>query len=264
MTNFLMCPPTYYEVSYEINPWMDRDHPVDIGLAKEQWNRLHETLISLPNTEVELMEPEKGFPDLVFTANAGVVHGKLFIPSAFKHPERQGETEYFTKWFEDRGYQIKRLRDGLLCEGAGDVLKARDTWLGGYFYRSAPQALAVVSELIASEVLPIRLVDDRFYHLDTCFCPVGDTAMYYPSAFDEYSLAVLRNRFPDAIGVTEEEALNFSCNAVVVGKYVVMNKASKRLCAELASRDYEYVEVPLSEFLKAGGSARCLTLRVEE
>ncbi|MEN6520266.1 MAG: arginine deiminase-related protein [Armatimonadota bacterium] len=264
MTKFLMCPPTYYEVSYEINPWMDRDHPVDIELAKEQWNRLYETLKSLPNTEIELMEPEKGLPDLVFTANAGVVHSRLFIPSVFKHPERQGESAYFTKWFEDRGYQIKRLRDGYLCEGAGDVLKAKDTWFGGYFYRSAPQALTEVSELIGSEVLPIRLVDDRFYHLDTCLCPVGDTAMYYPRAFDEYSLAVLRNRFPDAIGVTEEEARDFSCNAVVVDKYVVMNNTSKRLCAELASRGYECIEIPLSEFLKAGGSARCLTLRIEE
>lgn len=264
MTKFLMCPPIYYEVAYEINPWMDRDHPADLELAKEQWNRLYETLKSFPDTDVELMEPEKGLPDLVFTANAGVLYDKMFIPSKFKHPERRGESEYFAQWFEDRGYKVEWISKHLQFEGAGDVLKAGDMWFGGYFFRSTPQALVEVSELIGRQVLPIRLIDDRFYHLDTCFCPIGDTAMYYPGAFDEYSLAVLRDRFTNAIEVTEDEARGFSCNAVVVGKNVVMNGASERLCAELASRGYKCVPVPLSEFLKSGGSARCLTLRIEE
>ena len=263
MTRFLMCPPTYYEVAYEINPWMDKDKPADIELAKEQWNRLYETLKSLPDTGVELIEPVEGLPDMVFTANAGVVYEKLFIPAVFRYPERQGESEYFANWFASRGYEVKWLSEGQVCEGAGDVLKAGSQWFGGYFYRSDPQALAEMSELIGQEILPIRLVDERFYHLETCFCPFGDTAMYYPGAFDEYSLEVLRDRFPNAIEVTEDEARQFSCNAVAVGESIVMNNASERLTAELASKGYKVIPVPLSEFLKSGGSARCLTLRIE-
>jgi N-dimethylarginine dimethylaminohydrolase len=260
---FLMCPPTYYGIEYEINPWMSHDQPADIELAKKQWEGLYQTLSSLPNVQVELIEPQDGLPDMVFTANAGVIKGNLFISSSFRHPERQGESIYFEKWFAERGYRVEILPRGLLFEGAGDLLKADDTWFGGYYFRSAPQALAAVSEMLKEQVLPLRLIDERFYHLDTCFCRLGDSALYYPGAFDEYSLAVLRHKFPDAVEATEEEAVRFSCNAVVAGNYFVMNRPSQRIRDILDKKGIQCVSVDLSEFIKSGGSAKCLTLALD-
>ncbi|MBI2844739.1 MAG: amidinotransferase [Armatimonadetes bacterium] len=257
---FLMCPPDYYGIEYEINPWMSRKRAADHDLAVKQWNDLHRALTSLPGLTVELMEPVKGLPDIVFTANAGLVVGDLFISSRFRHPERQGETRYYEEWFADHGYRIERLPDDLQFEGAGDLLRAGGAWFGGYYFRTDPQAHASVSDILGEEILPLRLVDERFYHLDTCFCPIGDSAIYYPGAFDEYALRVLRERFADAIEVAPEEAEQFACNAVVVGNWVILNSVSPKLCKALSDRGYTCHPVELSEFIKSGGSAKCLTL----
>ena len=258
-----MCQPVFYGIEYEINPWMHREHPADHDLAERQWNELCQMFGSLPGVEIELIEPQKGLPDMVFTANAGLVRGDTFISSRFRYPERRGESPHYEKWFAEHGYRVLRLPEGLEFEGAGDVLSAGGTWFGGYYFRSAPQALSAVSELLGEEILPLRLVDERFYHLDTCFCAVGDTAMYYPAAFDEYALAVLRDRFPDGIEVAPEEAVQFACNSVVIDDRVVMNATSPKLRAALPERGYECHPVGLSEFVKSGGSAKCLTLRLE-
>ncbi len=260
MRRFLMCPPDHYGIEYEINPWMRREHPADHALAAAQWGNLYETLGEMPDTQIELVNPAPGLPDMVFTANAGLIKGDLFIASRFRYPERQGEEEHFERWFASHGFVVETLPDALKFEGAGDVLRAGDTWFGAYYYRSAPAALAAVSEILGEEVLPLRLVDERFYHLDTCFLPVGDSLVYYPGAFDQYSLTVIRGMFPDAIEVTPEEVATFACNSVVIGEWVLMNTGAPRLCAALAARGLSCVTTELSEFLKAGGAAKCLTL----
>jgi N-dimethylarginine dimethylaminohydrolase len=263
MTRFLMCPPDFYGIEYEINPWMHREHPADHDLAISQWDDLYRTLHSMHDVEIELIHPREGLPDMVFTANAGVVHGNTFISSRFRYMERQGESPHFETWFAEQGYEVVRLADDARFEGAGDVLKAGGTWYGGYYFRSAPQALAAVSDILHEEVLPLRLVDERFYHLDTCFCALGESIIYYPGAFDDYSLTVIRDRFPDAAEVAEDEAFDFACNAVVVDNQVVTNSTSPKLCAAVEERGFECHPVGLSEFIKAGGSAKCLTLRLE-
>lgn len=263
MARFLMCPPDYYGVEYEINPWMHLKNPADHELAVKQWNVLYEILDSIPGVEIELMQPRERLPDMAFTANGGLVRGDLFISSRFRHPERQGESPYFEEWFAEHGYRMERLPEDLRFEGAGDVLKAGGVWFGGYYFRSDARAIATVSGILQEEVLPLRLVDERFYHLDTCFCAIGNTAMYYPGAFDEYALTVLKDRFPDGIEVEHEEAKDFVCNAVAVGSRVVLNAAAPKLCGELSSRGFECIPVGLSEFIKSGGSAKCLTLALD-
>lgn len=257
-----MCAPTYFGIEYEINPWMNNEQPFNHELSKQQWGEIHHILSSLPGVEIELIEPQKGLPDLVFTANAGVVKDKLFISSRFRHPERQGESPLFERWFAEHGYKVRLLPDNLPFEGAGDMLSASGTWFGGYYFRTDPNALSAISEMIGEEVLPLRLVDHHYYHLDTCFCPIGDSVMYYPGAFDQYSIAVIKDRFPDAIDVTAGEAADFGCNAVVVGNHIIINKVSERLSGILSSRGFECHPVSLTEFLKAGGSAKCLTMRI--
>lgn len=262
MHRFLMCPPKYYGVEYEINPWMHIENPANHQVAWEQWERLYQVLLSFPEVEVELIEPAPGLPDMVFTANAGLVYGDIFIPSHFRHPERRGESPYYEEWFQARGFRIKRLPEDIPFEGAGDVLQAGGRWFGGYYFRSDPQAHAALSEIIRDEILPLRLMDERFYHLDTCFAAIGNTAIYYPDAFDSYSLTVLRDLFPDGIEVAHDEALTFVCNAVVIGNRVIINASSPKLCRTLSSRGYQCHPTPLTEFIKAGGSAKCLTLEI--
>ncbi|MEL7313513.1 MAG: TIGR00300 family protein [Cyanobacteria bacterium J06559_3] len=264
----LMCAPQHYEVDYVINPWMEGNiHRSSRDRAQDQWERLH-TLLKDYAT-VELVEPQPGWPDMVFTANAGLVLGDTVVLSRFFHPERQGEEPHFQKWFADQGYTVHTLPQGLPFEGAGDALLDRaGEWLwAGYGFRSELDSHPYLAQWLDVEVLSLRLIDRRFYHLDTCFCPLtnGDL-LYYPPAFDTYSNHLIERRIPAAkrIAVDEVDAVNFACNAVNVDQTIVMNSASDRLQQTLEARGFTVIETPLTEFLKAGGAAKCLTLRVTE
>lgn len=264
----LMCPPHYYDVDYVINPWMEGNiHRSSRERAEEQWQGLYEVLKHYAT--VELVDPQPGWPDMVFTANAGLVLDKTVVLSRFFHPERQGEEPHFQHWFEAQGYTVKTLPAGLPFEGAGDALLDRGgRWLwAGYGFRSELDSHAYLAQWLGIEVLSLRLVDQRFYHLDTCFCPLaGGYLLYYPPAFDTYSNHLIELRIPadKRIVVEEADAIRFACNSVNVDRVVVMNQASDRLKQALGDRGFTVVETPLGEFLKAGGAAKCLTLRTTE
>ena len=263
-----MCPPDHYDVDYVINPWMEGNiHKSSRDRAVEQWQKLH--YILKDRTLVDLVEPQPGWPDMVFTANAGLVLGKNVVLSRFYHKERQGEEPYFKQWFESQGYTVYELPKDLPFEGAGDALLDREgRWLwAGYGFRSELDSHPYLAKWLDIEVVSLRLVDERFYHLDTCFCPLaGGYLLYYPAAFDAYSNRLIEMRVaPEKrIAIAEPDAVNFACNAVNIDRVVVMNKASDDLKKRLAEAGFEVVETPLTEFLKAGGAAKCLTLRVTE
>lgn len=259
----LMCPPDYYGIEYEINPWMSRSRASDAPVARRQWEVLRSHLESL-GCELRLMTPVKGLPDLVFTANAGLVWRDTVFLSRFRHAARQGETPVDEAWFLSQGFRPQSLPEGLFFEGAGDALFCGETLFGGYILRSDARALQWVAAEIGCRVLPLQLVDPRYYHLDTCFCPLSRTeAVWYPAAFDAYAQAAVRQHVPELIEVTAEEAARFACNAVVVERQVVLNTGCPRLEAELLERGYTPHATPLDEFIKAGGSAKCLTLRLD-
>lgn len=259
----LMCPPDYFGIEYEINPWMNIKKGADPDRAAAQWRALYETLVDL-GAEVDLIGPVKGLPDLVFTANAGLVYRDVFIPSRFRYRVRGGESPVFERWAEEAGFRILRLPEGRLFEGAGDALFCGDAMFAGYRFRSDVQSHQWIGEQLGVEVLPMELVDPRFYHLDTCFCPLArGVAIYYPGAFDDYGRAVLQKRIPKLIEVRAEEADDFSCNAVVVGRTVILNQAAPRLAGELRRLGFATRPLEFSEFIKSGGSAKCLTLRVD-
>ena len=206
---------------------------------------------------------------MVFTANAGLVLGENAVLSRFYHPERQKEEPYFKKWFEDNGFNVFELPKDLPFEGAGDALLDREgRWLwAGYGFRSELDSHPYIAKWLDIEVLSLRLIDDRFYHLDTCFCPLsGGYLLYYPGAFDSYSNHIIEGRVPKEkrIAIAEADAVNFACNSVNVGQTIVMNKASNSLKQRLADVGFKVIETPLTEFLKAGGAAKCLTLRINE
>lgn len=265
---FLMCTPDHYDVDYVINPWMEGNvHKSSRDRAVEQWQELYHILKD--NAIVDLVNPEPGWPDMVFTANAGLVLGENVVLSRFLHKERQGEEPYFKAWFESKGYTVYELPPDLPFEGAGDALLDREgRWLwAGYGFRSELDSHPYIAEWLDIEVLPLRLMDERFYHLDTCFCPLtGGYLLYYPPAFDGYSNRLIEMRVPaeKRIAISEPDAVNFACNAVNIEQTVVMNKVSNDLKERLTSVGYKVIETPLTEFLKAGGAAKCLTLRVTE
>jgi lysine-ketoglutarate reductase/saccharopine dehydrogenase-like protein (TIGR00300 family) len=264
----LMCAPHHYEVDYVINPWMEGNiHRSSRDRALEQWTQLYQVLQKY--AQVDLVEPQPGWPDMVFTANAGLILGNTVVLSRFFHPERQGEEPHFHKWFADQGYKVHLLPDSLPFEGAGDALMDRaGGWLwAGYGFRSELNSHPYLAEWLDVEVLSLRLVDRRFYHLDTCFCPLTDGyLLYYPPAFDTYSNRLIELRVPaeKRIAINEADAVNFACNTVNIDRIVVMNKVSEGLNKILADRGFTVVETPLTEFLKAGGAAKCLTLKVIE
>lgn len=264
----LMCPPDHYDVDYVINPWMEGNiHKSSRDRAVEQWQKLHQVLKDV--AIVDLVAPAKGWPDMVFTANAGLVLGTNVVLSRFFHKERQGEEPYFKAWFEENGFTVYELPKDLPFEGAGDALFDREgRWLwAGYGFRSELDSHPYIAKWLDTEVVSLRLIDERFYHLDTCFCPLtGGYLLYYPPAFDSYSNRVIEMRIPEEkrIIVEEPDAVCFACNAVNVGSTIVMNQISDGLRNKLVKAGFNVTETPLSEFLKAGGAAKCLTLRVTE
>jgi N-dimethylarginine dimethylaminohydrolase len=258
-----MCPPDFYGIEYEINPWMNRSRAADRPAAVEQWNALR-TLIERAGAKVSTLAPQPGLPDLVFTANAALVYRRTAVLSRFRHTERQGEEPIDAAWFSAAGFDVRRLPDDVFFEGAGDALFCGDTLFAGYRIRSHARGHQLVGELLDVRVIPVELTDDYHYHLDTCFCPLEPgQAIYYPQAFDEYGLRALREHVPELIAVERDEARRFACNAVVIGRTVLTNTGCPRLHEALRAGGFDPQETPLDEFVKAGGSAKCLTLRLD-
>jgi lysine-ketoglutarate reductase/saccharopine dehydrogenase-like protein (TIGR00300 family) len=267
-SRFLMCPPAHFQVDYVINAWMEGNvDRANRTLAAEQWDRLH-SILSRQGT-IEIVAPLAGSPDMVFTANAGLVLGEQAVVSKFLHRERQAEEAQFRNWFGQHGFRVHELPKDLPFEGAGDALFDRLLPLlwAGYGFRTELDSHAIIAALLRVEVVSLRLVDKRFYHLDTCFCPLErGFVMYYPPAFDARSNAQIERRVPaeKRIVLGETDAIQFAANAVTIGETLVLNRASDALKKELGAAGFQVLEAPLTEFIKSGGAARCLTLNLTE
>jgi len=265
---FLMCSPKLYDVNYVINPWMAGNvRRASREQAAAQWEDLRQALNRV--ARVMLVEPQPGWPDMVFTANAGLVRKGVVAISRFFHPERQGEESHFRKWFDDLGFNVSEMPMATPFEGEGDALFEADgsrLW-AGHGVRTIQSTHHRLRELWDVEVISLRLVDPRFYHLDTCFCPLWDGyLLYFPAAFDAESNAKIDLRYPTErrIPVCEADALRFACNAINVGRLLFLNEISTELSLRLEARGFQIVQVQLTEFLKAGGAAKCLALRLSE
>src|ERR1700736_6136708 len=265
---YLMCPPEFFQVDYVINPWMEGNVDRANGpLAAEQWRGLH--LLLAGQGKIELIPPILGSPDMVFTANAGLVLGDHAVLSRFLHRERQSEEPHFRDWFQQHGFRVHELPKDLPFEGAGDALfdRVRPLLWGGYGFRTELGTHALIAEVLSVEVVSLRLIDKRFYHLDTCLCPLErGFLMYYPPAFDARSNAQIERRIPveKRLVLDEADATHFAANAVNIGETVVLHRASDALKSQLSAAGFQVYESPLSEFIKSGGAARCLTLRLNE
>jgi N-dimethylarginine dimethylaminohydrolase len=263
-----MCPPLHFGVLYEINPWMHTEVRVEPDRAMTQWDSLVANLREA-GAEVVTIEPRPQVPDLVFTANAGLVSGTRFVPSNFRHPERQPETPVFAAWFAEQGFEVHPLPEDLDHEGAGDALpfagSSDDTvLLSGYRPRSDAAAGTHLTRLLGCPVRSVELVDERLYHVDLTFCPLDDRrAICAPLGWDAYGRKVVEALVPEPLWLEDEEALAFCANSVVVGHVVVMPSVPPRVGRALERWGFTPVESPVEEFLKAGGGCRCLTLALD-
>lgn len=264
----LMCAPDHFDVSYVINPWMAQGigHS-DHDLARRQWQGLHDALAA--HAPVKRVRGEPGLPDMVFTANAGLVYRHQVVVSRFLAPERQGEEAFFRAWFEGAGFTVVDWPADVSFEGAGDALFDRGQPLlwAGHGFRSAAAAAPLLEQRLGCRTLSLRLVDPRFYHLDTCFCPLSDGyLMYLPDAFDAASLRLIESEVPEGrrIAVSIDDGLGYACNAVELDHHIFFNSASPSLQQRLREAGFTPYVLPLSEYLKSGGAAKCLTLKLVE
>lgn len=275
MKKILMVPPDKFAVEYQINPWMNGNiDTVDKVKAAQQWLATRDALIQAGADVIVLPSPPVGCPDAVFAANAGLIFKDMYINSKFKHEERQGEEDYFEEYFDAHDYDMLEFPDPnrtLSFEGAGDALFSADRkhlWFG-YGWRSSGDYKFKLDEMFENTdviVRPLKLVDPRWYHLDTAFCPL-DTGelLWYPPAFDAHSQMVIESWYEGKdIKVSEEDALRFACNAVSVGKNIVIPHCSDDLFFNLMDRGYGVLTVDMSQFLRSGGACKCLTLEVVE
>lgn len=267
-TRVLMGRPGHFAVRYVINPWMaGHVGAARTDVALGQWQALYDHVAKLAH--VELIDDVEGQPDMCFVANAGLVIDGQAVLSRFRVPQRAGEQTHFAKWFESAGYEVIELPTDQHFEGEGDALMQPGepvVW-AGYGVRSSLESHRTLAERLNVEVVSLRLIDERFYHLDTCFYPLpGGRVVYYPGAFGKRSLRALEQRVPaeNRLAVSTADAMRFACNAVRIGQTIIANYASESLRARLSDWGYEVATTPLSEFMLAGGAAKCLTLLLEQ
>jgi N-dimethylarginine dimethylaminohydrolase len=263
-----MCPPKYFGVEYVINPWMEGQlHAVDVNVAFAQWSQLQ--MLLSEHATVAFLPPVPGLPDLVFTANAALIYSNTAVLSSFRYPERQPESKHFANWLAADGFRVRTLPPNVLFEGAGDALLDRKDpllWFG-HGLRSDISAKQYLEEATGLEVQALRLQDPSFYHLDTCFCPLEHGyVMYYPAAFDQQSQQAIEDRVPAnrRILLSASDARQFAGNTVNIGNTIILNGAGPELTNRLNACGFQVKVTPLTQFLRAGGAAKCLSLRLDE
>ncbi len=257
---FLMCPPEFFTVAYAINAWMDTNTPVDTGKAVAQWWGLRDAYLSLGHT-VHVLTAERGLPDMVFAANGAFSVGGIVYGARFAYQQRAAEADAHRAWYPRNGWSAV-VQPEFVNEGEGDFtyVAGPDLILAGYGFRTDPRAHAEAQDVLGRPVVGLRLVDPRFYHLDTALFVLDDnTVCYYPDAFSAGSRRVLQRLFPDAVLATEADALVFGLNAVSDGRNVVLPAEAAGLARSLADRGFVPVPVELSELVKGGGSVKCCT-----
>jgi len=267
----LMCRPEFFTVMYRINPWMDPQLPTDTALAVRQWETLYQTYVDL-GFDVHLIDPIDGLPDMVYAANGGFVLDNIAYGASFTYAERQPEGPAYMDWFREHGFDVTVPEN--INEGEGDFLLVGDVILAGTGFRSASNSHREIAELFGREVVTLELVNPSFYHLDTAVAVLdpqpgfvsadgsGPNIAYLPSAFNETGLAVLRERFPDAILVNEQDAAVLGLNSFGDGYNMVIASRATDFERQLRERGYNPIGVDLSELLLGGGGVKCCTLEL--
>lgn len=269
---FLLCKPDFWSVEYDINIWMDKSKESCNKTAIIEWTKLYNAFTEL-NVTIKLLDPVTGLPDLTYV-DCGLLIKNIFIPSNFYNEERQVEKDINIQWFKNNNYNIKKIDQNISFEGHGDSL-----WFGpkylfiGHGFRTNYKAYEKITAIMDENfkeyninIIPIQLTDLRWYHLDTCFCPLDYTndnklnsALIYREAILPESFNIIKSLVNNLIEIPLEDALNFACNSVVIGKNIIIPKGSQKTCSILKDIGFNPIEIPMNEMMKGGGACKCLS-----
>lgn len=261
---FLMCEPKFFDINYEINPWMSVAKKANPQNVKAQWQQLYQTMRAC-GADIELIEPQPNLPDMVFTANAGLYYKNNIVLSHFKHKERQEEAKFFAQWFKNNNFALlnKIEQTPPYFEGAGDALIAGQVLFAGYGFRTDKKFFEQEKYFEQDKIIYCELADPYYYHIDTCFCPLNaEQAIWYPHAFTQSSKNDMQKAI-ELIPVTEEEAKLFACNAVVINNHIILPERTSKITASLSQLGFNVHHCQMDEFLKSGGACKCLTMRID-
>ena len=255
-----MCPPTYYEIKYILNDWMDAGNQVVSNQAMEQWESLRDTYTRL-GVQVSVIDPVEGIPEFHFAGDSIFLFGEKAVSSRFRFEERQPEVAPMTSWFSNLGYSIHTIPEGLHLEGNAETILWNGNLFGGWGIRSDKEAYTSLAEILDIEIIPLKL-QEPYYHLDTGFCPINkNTIAYVPDAFESQSRELVSGLAKNTIAIDTKEAQLMACNSKTVADTVVVStKQAPNFVADITRLGLNVVELELSEFLKAGAGAKCLTL----
>jgi N-dimethylarginine dimethylaminohydrolase len=261
MKKILLCPPRFYDIEYEINPWMHLENKVDKEKVTGEYRRLRSTYESLGAKVLEI-DPVKGLPDMVYAANLGFPLGNKFALSNFRYPQRREEAKYAKEFFEKLGFKIVTLPDGVYFEGQGDLLTVGGKFLLGWGKRSSKEAKAVLSKKLGIKFIDFELIDPYYYHLDMSLGPLNkETVLMKPESFTKVGIAKIKREFKNVIEVSKKDNEFMACNLVVINKNVVIGQGiSGKLKRDIEGYGFKAVEIPMEEYRKGGGSIKCLTL----
>lgn len=258
----LMCRPTFFTVSYRINPWMHPELPTSTETAVAQWQRLHDAYVDL-GFDVRLIDAIDGLNDMVYSANGAFTLDGHAYGARFTYEQRAAEGPAYLDWLASAGFEPHAAQH--VNEGEGDLLLVGDAILAGHGFRTSIESHDEVRQIFDREVVSLRLVDPSFYHLDTAIAVLDDESIaYLPRAFDDASRAELERRFPDAILVDESDATVLGLNAFGDGSTIVIAERATGFERSLTERGYTTVGVDLSELLLGGGGVKCCTLELRQ
>lgn len=265
---YLVCPPQWYDVDYVINPWMAGNlHRPSRDRAFAQWRKLYDALHRV--ADVRVLHPREGSPDMTFVGHTAVVQHGVAAISNFAHPQREGEAIHLRRWMQEAGFLLWETPRESNFEGEGDVLfdpAGRHLW-AAHGSRTCEHCHRHLASAWHASVTSLHLIDPRFYHLDTCFAPLhGGFLLYFPGAFDQRSLDRIHGAYAPAkrIPVDESEATRFACNVINLGRKILTGTVGDSLASRLTQSGFEVQQFDLSEFLRGGGSAKSLALRLSD
>jgi N-dimethylarginine dimethylaminohydrolase len=263
MKKILMCPPNYFDVEYEINPWMDRNNKVSRTAVLNTYRSVKETYEGF-GLQVWEITPEKGLPDMVFTANIGYAEGNRFVKANLKHEERRKESKLAADFFKMKGFEILTVPEDIFFEGEGDIIRSDNKYFLGWGKRTDPKAKKYLDDYFQVEFTDLELVDPYYYHLDTCFAPLNDDIVVINRrSFTDEALKKIERSFPKIIDTNEQDNKVLACNLVVVGDNVVIGKGiSPELSNKIKDEGFQVIEIDMTEYMKGGGSVKCITQEI--
>lgn len=261
MKRILLCPPNYYDIEYEINPWMHVAHKVDPEKVMATYKKVKEIYTSI-GIELYEITPQKGLPDMVYSANFGEVVGDTFIQSNFKFPQRRREADFAARYFKESfAFNTVTIPENIFFEGQGDLLNDGTRFFFGWGKRSEQSAKPYLEKFLNAEVIDFELINPYYYHLDTCFAPLtSDLVMINPQSFKPEGLKKVYQSFSTVIETNDQDNQVLACNLVHAGKNIVFAKGcSESLREKLHEEGYSLYEVDTTEYIKGGGSVKCIS-----